>query len=264
MKAKDGKFTITPKQAVLTVTAASKTYGDKDPALDYSVEGLLTVNGVKDKLKNVTLTRKAGENVGEYAITATVDAKSNPNYTVKAKDGKFTITPNATKIVVTVKGHKDTVEYNGKKQTVHGFDMTCNNKTYSLNFVRYTGDSIASGTKVNTYSMGLVATDFKNTSANYSNVVFNIADGSLTIEEQKNKDALIASREDVSRLKVSVVNRNVQINSTMVGERFTVFDVQGIVIRNGFVESANFGISLAKPGIYMVRVGTLTQRICIK
>ena len=264
VKAKDGKFTITPKQVVLTVAGASKTYGDKDPALEYSVEGLVTVNGVDDKLKNVTLARKAGENVGEYAITATVDAKSNPNYTVKKKDGKFTITPNTTKVVVTVKGHNDTVEYNGKKQTVHGFDMASNNKAYSLSFVRYTGDSLASGTKVNTYSMGLSAEDFKNTSANYSNVVFEITDGSLTIEKQKKKDALIASREDASHLKVSVVHRNVQIYSTMVGERFTVFDVQGIVVQKGFVESANFEIPVAKPGIYMVRVGTSTQRICIK
>ena len=262
--AKVGKFTITPKPVVLTVTGASKTYGDKDPALKYSVEGLVTVNGVEDKLKNVTLARKAGENAGDYAVTATVDAKSNPNYTVTAKDGKLTITPNASKIVVTVKGHRDTVEYNGKKQTVRGFDMTCNNKSYSLSFVRYTGDSLASGTKVKTYSMGLVAKDFKNTSANYSNVVFEITDGSLTIEEQKKKDAIIALRENVSRLKVSVVNRNVQIYSTMVGERFTVFDVQGSVIRKGFVESANFEIPVAKPGVYMVRVGTLTQRICIK
>ena len=260
----DGSLSVTPKPVVLTVTGASKTYGDKDPALKYSVEGLVTVNGVEDKLKNVTLARKAGENAGDYAVTATVDVKSNPNYTVTAKDGKFTITPNASKIVVTVKGHRDTVEYNGKKQTVRGFDMTCNNKSYSLSFVRYTGDSLASGTKVKTYSMGLVAKDFKNTSANYSNVVFEITDGSLTIEEQKKKDAIIALRENVSRLKVSVVNRNVQIYSTMVGERFTVFDVQGNVIRKGFVESANFEIPVAKPGVYMVRVGTLTQRICIK
>ena len=260
----DGSLSVTPKPIVLTVTGASKTYGDKDPALEYSVEGLVTVNGVEDKLKNVTLARKAGENAGDYAVTATVDAKSNPNYTVTAKDGKLTITPNASKIVVTVKGHRDTVEYNGKKQTVRGFDMTCNNKSYSLSFVRYTGDSLASGTKVKTYSMGLVAKDFKNTSANYSNVVFEITDGSLTIEEQKKKDAIIALRENVSRLKVSVVNRNVQIYSTMVGERFTVFDVQGSVIRKGFVESANFEIPVAKPGVYMVRVGTLTQRICIK
>ncbi len=105
----DGSLSVTPKPVVLTVTGASKTYGDKDPAFEYSVKGLVTVNGVKDELKNVSLERETGENVGEYAITATIDADANPNYTVTKKDGLFTINPDATEIIVSVKGHSSSV-----------------------------------------------------------------------------------------------------------------------------------------------------------
>ena len=174
-------FTITPKPVVLTVTDASKTYGDKDPAFEYSVEGLVTVNGIKDELKNVTLEREAGENAGEYAITATIDADANPNYTVTKKDGLFTINPDATEIIISVKGHSGSLEFNGQKQSVSGFDMTSSNKDYSLEFVSYTGDSLAAGTDAQTYAMGLSAKDFKNTSVNYSNVVFDVVDGSLSV-----------------------------------------------------------------------------------
>ena len=150
-------FTITPKPVVLTVTGASKTYGDKDPTLEYSVEGLVTVNGVKDELKNVSLERET------------------------KKDGLFTINPDATEIIVSVKGHSKSLEFNGQKQSVSGFEMTSSNKDYSLEFVSYTGDSLAAGTDAQTYVMGLSINDFKNTSVNYSNVVFDVVDGSLSV-----------------------------------------------------------------------------------
>ena len=149
--------------------------------LEYSVEGLVTVNGVKDELKNVSLEREAGEYAGEYAITATIDADANPNYTVTKKDGLFTINPDATEIIVSVKGHSKSLEFNGQKQSVSGFDMTSNSDVFSLKFVSYTGDSLAAGTDAQTYAMGLSAKDFKNTSVNYSNVVFEVSDGSLSV-----------------------------------------------------------------------------------
>ncbi|MBR6453385.1 MAG: hypothetical protein IKS97_02210 [Fibrobacter sp.] len=178
-----GTLTINPKAVTLTADNVSKKFGETDPELTYTVDGLVKLGETEDKLAGVKLTREKGENAGTYDITATVDAKANPNYvvTVAADGGVFTIIANDDKIVVTIKGHTSTGVYNGKEQTVKGFDITTESKAYDLKFVEYTGDSVVSGTNAGTYKMGLSKTDFKNTSVNYPNVEFDVTDGSLEI-----------------------------------------------------------------------------------
>ena len=261
----DGNLAIIPKEISLAVVDTSKAYGENDPELTY------TVDGVKERLKGVSINREAGEDPGEYEISISFDDNINPNYSVNsATNGVFTITPNHSEIVITIKGHVDTVEYDGNKHTVKGFEMTANSKAYSLDFVNYKDYATVSGTEPNTYPMRLKAEDFKNTSAHFSNIVFEIIDGSLTIvkkekeTEEEEKDALFASRTIASALTVSASNRNIQVNSTMVGKPYAVFDMQGVVVRMGRVESASFEIPVSKSGVYMVRVGSLAQRVNIK
>ena len=182
-----GSLTISPKAVTLTVDDVSKKFGEKDPELTYTVDGLVTIGETEDKLAGVTLSREKGEDAGAYKITATVDAKANPNYvvTVDEKEAKLTIVANNDEIVVTVKGHTSKGVYNGKEQTVHGYEISSNSDAYSLKFVEYTktdaGDSVVSGTNAGTYKMGLSKDNFKNTSVNYPNVTFEVTDGSLEI-----------------------------------------------------------------------------------
>ena len=273
----DGNLVITPKPAVVTVADASKTYGKKDPKLKYSVKGLVKVGGVEDSLEGVTLAREAGEDAGEYAINVSIDSAANSNYALSVEEGQFTIDPDTTEIVVTVKGHEDSVVYDGKKHSVKGFDMKSSLKAYSVDFVSYKGDSLASGTKAKTYAMGLVAKNFKNTSANYTNVVFEVEDGSLTIKEEEKKEekkedkkeekkkaALLASRISADLLKVYAMDRRIQVNSSMIGKRYAVYDMQGVVVQLGRVDAASFEIPVSKAGVYMVRVGSQTQRVNVK
>ena len=178
-------LTVTPKAVTLNVTDITKKYGEKDPELAYTVDGIVKFGDEEDVLKGVSLMREPGEDAGEYAITATVDAKSNPNYIVSTTDGKLTITANNDKIVVTIKGRAESLQYDGKEHTVQGFDISTNNEAYSLKFVEYTGDSIVTGKDAGKYTMGLNASAFQNTSVNYTNVTFNITDGVLQIDPRK-------------------------------------------------------------------------------
>lgn len=179
---KPGTLTINQKAVTLVVDNITKKYGEKDPELTYTVSGIASFDGVKDELKGVSLKREAGEDAGDYAITATVDDESNPNYIVSTKDGQLTITANDDKIVVTITGHVDTVEYDGKEHTVKGYDISSNSEAYSLKFVEYSGKSVIAGTNAGKYYMGISAADFKNTSVNYPNVTFDITDGALVVE----------------------------------------------------------------------------------
>ena len=70
---------LTINQATLTVTAdaVSKTYGEADPTLTYTVTGLVNGDTAEDVLSGA-LTRAEGNNVGTYAISqGTLAASSN-------------------------------------------------------------------------------------------------------------------------------------------------------------------------------------------
>ena len=272
----DGSLVITQKPVYLVVRNASKEYGEKDPKFGYDVLGLVS----DDKLNDVSMIRKSGEELGEYSIMVAVEKKSNPNYAVTAKDGLFTIKPISKKIVVTIKGHKDTVEYDGLRHTVEGYEMSSSDTAYSLDFVNYRDYAIVTESEPGTFAMGLDAADFRNTSPNYSNVVFKIIDGSLTIKKkkeekqeekdnkdkgkEKEKDALPASLANASILKIFALDRRIQVNSTMMGKPYAVFDMQGVLVQSGRVDAASFEIPVSKSGVYMVRVGSLAQRVNIK
>ena len=278
----NGNLVIQPKPVTLTVVNASKLYGEKDPEFGYTFKGLVSSHGSTMSLNNVMLLRQPGDDIGEYVVKVVVEKDSNPNYVVTTVDGLFTIKPNDKKIVVTVKGHTDTVEYDGLRHTVEGYDLSSSNTAYSLDFVNYKDYAIITESEPGTFSMGLDAADFRNTSSNYTNVVFKIIDGSLTIKKKeekpvekdnkdnkdkdkgKSKDALPASIANASILKISALDRRIQVNSTMVGKPYAVFDMQGVVVQSGRVDAASFEIPVSKSGVYMVRVGSLAQRVNIK
>lgn len=276
----NGGLVITPRPVTLTVMNASKLYGEKDPEFGYTFKGLASSHGSTVTLNNVMLLRQPGDDIGEYVVKVVVEKDSNPNYVVTTVDGLFSIKPNDKKIIVTIKGHTDTVEYDGLRHTVEGYDMTSSNTAYSLDFVNYKDYAIVTEREPGTFTMGIDPEDFRNTSSNYTNVVFKVIDGSLTIKKKeekqeekgnkddkdkgKEKDALPASLASASILKVFALDRRIQVNSTMMGKPYAVFDMQGVVVQSGRVDAASFEIPVSKSGVYMVRVGSLAQRVNIK
>jgi len=101
-------FTITAKSITITANALSKTYGDADPALTYTVNGL--VGG--DSLSGA-LTRSEGENAGTYAVTqGTLAAGSN--YSIDSfTAADFTINPKAVTVTLTRSGNAYTANAEG-------------------------------------------------------------------------------------------------------------------------------------------------------
>ena len=87
-----GTVTITPFPLVVTADNKTKVYGNNDPEFTAT-----ETSGVEGKTKpdeqeiTYNLSRTAGENVGEYPITATGE-EAQGNYTVTYKTGKLTIT----------------------------------------------------------------------------------------------------------------------------------------------------------------------------
>ena len=84
-------FTINKRPASVTVSAASKTYGDADPAFTGTLTGFLATDNV-----TANLSRTAGETVAgsQYTISATLSpAGVLGNYNITYSTANFTINP---------------------------------------------------------------------------------------------------------------------------------------------------------------------------
>ena len=130
----EAKLTITPKSVTVTADNKSKVFGETDPELTAKVAGTLGNDTVE-----YTLSRKAGEDVGTYPITASGKAEQG-NYKVTYVAGTLTITsqsidpgtdpekPNPDYTGAKVNSPKDSV-YDGKE---HKWMPTVTDKTKTL------------------------------------------------------------------------------------------------------------------------------------
>lgn len=106
-----GILNVKPIALEITVQNASKVYGEEDAAFTYEITAGELIAG--DQL-DVTFAREEGENVGEYAITATV--AENENYEIDVKSGVLTIKAKAI-TDADVKLAEGTLVYDGTEQT---------------------------------------------------------------------------------------------------------------------------------------------------
>ena len=169
------------KNVTVTADNKSKTYGADDPELTATAT---TVTGSvsKDTVK-YALNRKAGKDVGTYAITPSGEAIQG-NYMVTYMPGTLTINP-LEGVVVTIKGHADTATYDGKPHSVDGYDIVSisNDLYHATDFVADENKGVSvNGTDAETYQMDLKPERFKNTNKNFANVEFVVEeDGKLVI-----------------------------------------------------------------------------------
>ena len=79
------EFTVTPKALTVTADAKTKVYGEEDPELTYTAEGLVGTDTLTG-----SLTREEGTDVGTYDITQ--GTLANKNYEITFVGAEFTIT----------------------------------------------------------------------------------------------------------------------------------------------------------------------------
>ena len=177
----------------LTITAkdASKPY-DGTPLIETGFTATGLVNGnTADKLALSMTAKSTITNVGTQPnvidqTTVKYDGGAIPKYyTVAYEPGTLAITPVTDEVVVTIVGNTDTVTYDGTERKVEGYAVTIDNELYTENDFEFTGEAIAKGTNADTYPMGLNAEQFKNVSANFTNVRFDVTDGWLKIGPRK-------------------------------------------------------------------------------
>ena len=179
------KLTITKRAVTLTSGSAEKVY-DGTPLTNSAV----TVGGDKFAADegaafNVTGAQTdvdESDNTFGYTLNEGTDER---NYAITKTEGKLKVTPVTDQVTVTITEHSGKVTYDGKEHTVTGYDVTAiSNKLYTADNFTFSGEATVKGTDVGVYGMELKPADFKNTSANFTNVVFIIVDGKLEIAKR--------------------------------------------------------------------------------
>lgn len=140
----NGTLTINPAQLTLLAVGAdnkSKTYGDTDPVLTYQLTSGNLVNG--DSLTG-SLTRDAGENVGNYAIRQG-SLTAGSNYSINFTNGTLTINRAPLMIVASNDAmHPDYFLYSGLYAPGAGYSG--GNGVRYMGFVRNDTPSSLNGT----------------------------------------------------------------------------------------------------------------------
>ena len=180
-----GTFEITKKTIRITADPKNKVFDNDastDPELTATVEGL-PENGIAPVY---SLSREAGQDVGNYTITVTVQDDANPNYEITPVNGTFAITK-LEGVTVTIKGNTDTKTYDGEDHSVSGYTVeSISSELYSaadFTFGREGGVTVTRK-DAGTTEMGLTEDDFRNENNNFD-VTFVVTDGSITIEPKE-------------------------------------------------------------------------------
>ena len=171
------------KNVELTANSKTETYDGTEK----SVSGF-TVAPAGADFSAITVGTEgtdAGTYPAEFAAgtEGTVDATQKYIVT-EATDGKLVITPVATQVTVTIKGNTKSETYDGIEKTVTGYEVvSISNPLYKESDFTLKQGATNTVTKINagTYPMGL---DFQNISKNFTNVKFDVTDGSLEIKQR--------------------------------------------------------------------------------
>ncbi|RAI88112.1 MBG domain-containing protein, partial [Algoriphagus yeomjeoni] len=92
----NGTLTIGKKEVTITADNKSKTYGEVNPTLTFSYDGLVNGDTKVTNEPSISTTATASSNVGTYPITLT--GGMDQNYTITMVNGTLTVTKATLKI----------------------------------------------------------------------------------------------------------------------------------------------------------------------
>ena len=184
-----GTLTIKPAEVTVTAGSATRAYNGSpltaDAEHEFAAEGFVGEDGIASAKVDGSITDagKTESNVAQDSVVLKSGTKAS-NYNITYQPGTLEVTPVTDEVVVTITGKSAKLPYNGSEQSVTGYDFEASNPLYKEGDFTFSGKADAKGTDAGTYEMNLKPEDFKNNSANFTNVKFQIVDGSLTITKR--------------------------------------------------------------------------------
>ena len=190
----DGTLTVTPRVVVIESEGGRRVYNGQpltNPNYKYTTGSF--VDGEVSEVKTTGTITEVGS-VDNTIVCTTTDKFDANNYDITLTPGKLEITLVTAEVVVTITENSGSAKYDGTEKTVTGYEVTSiSDPLYKEGDFTFSGDATIKGTDAGTYDMNLAPKDFKNTSANFTNVTFIIVDGKLNIAQRK---VLMTSADD--------------------------------------------------------------------
>ena len=90
------------------------------------------------------------------------------------------------------------------------------------------------------------------------------SDYALSSSDEANTPTGVTSLIPNQQFTIQVSGRNLRVTKASNGVVYIVFDMQGRVLKQGRIESANVYVSMPMAGSYLVRVGNQIQRVNIR
>ena len=236
--------------AISNIAADNKIFdGETTATLAFELEGILE----NDEVEVSYTANFADKNVGEDKAVTFNFAKSgadeaNYELAVEATEPKAAITA-YTSVEVTITENSGTETYDGTEKTVTGYAVEINSELYKESDFAFNGTADVKGTNAGEYEMNIVASDFENTNANFTDVKFTVVDGKLTIEkssETPNMPELTAETRLLNITDVALPEGWAWADETIVleeGENSAVANYVGDDAGNYTVESVTITIT---------------------
>jgi len=185
----DGYLKINQINAIVTIVGNNDTkdYDGKEHSVSgytatantelYDVEKDFTFSGTAEAART-----DAGQT--DMGLAAEQFTNTNPNFasvTFNVTDGYQKIEP--ITVTVTITGATTTADYDGQPHTVSGYEATASSDLFDVDKdISFSGTDSATRTDAGTTEMGLDPSQFTCTNPNFKDVVFEVTDGSVTIE----------------------------------------------------------------------------------
>lgn len=190
----DGTLTVTPRVVVIESEGGRRVYNGQpltNPTYKFTTGSF--VDGEVSEVKTTGTITEVGS-VDNTIVYTTTDKFDANNYDITLTPGKLEITPVTAEVVVTITENSGSAKYDGTEKTVTGYKVTSiSDQLYKESDFTFSGDATVKSTNAGSYDMELAPEDFKNTSANFTNVTFIIVDGKLNIAQRK---VLMTSADD--------------------------------------------------------------------
>ncbi|MBR4619912.1 MAG: hypothetical protein IKO46_02905, partial [Salinivirgaceae bacterium] len=158
------------------------------------------------------------------AISGGAD-KDNYTLLTTSGTGSAKISPVTDEVVITITLADKSVVYSGAEQTYNAADaltIEADNALYNLDWVSESGNAASvSGTNAGEYAFGWNAEMFSNSSANFTNVTFNVTDGKLIITPKTG--VVVTITENSSELVYNTEEQSVEGYTYSINDELNIY-----------------------------------------
>ncbi len=244
--------TLTKRRITVTADALTKTYGDADPILSYTITSGSLVSG--DVLTG-SLVREAGETVGEYTINQ--GSLDNANYEITYESSVFTITKASQTINFDEVTHEDEDVFELTAVASSGLTITYTSSDTSI--------ATISGNTITVLAPGnTIITAYQEGNNNF--------EAAEPVEQELNVGVLGVSENDILSSIISIgpnpSNNYIKIDlNTSEAVLIQVFNLGSKLVLNNkeYFSKELIDISHLREGVYLVRIitekGSVTKKI---